>query len=324
MKRGWKIVLQSAVVLAGMLAYVLTMRPSVESYHRLELPAAEDLSGLRVTFLGVSTLLVRDGTAAILIDGFFSRPGLIAMVTGDIAPDLDRISKGLRLGDIEQLDAVLTAHSHYDHAMDSPEVAARTGAVLIGSESTANIGRGWKLADERIRVIRDGEPMHFGDLTVTFVPSQHFPHKMAMGDITEPLVPPAPATAWKEGGAYSIFIERRGRTILVQASAGYIVGALAGRKADVVYLGIGLLTGRDDGYRDAYWRQTVGAVGAKRVIPIHWDDFTRGLDEPLVPFLSIIDNLDTTMRFVETRARQENVELRWPTLGVATDPFAGL
>lgn len=30
----------------------------------------------------------------------------------------------------------------YDHAMDLPEVARRTGALLVGSEATAQIGRG--------------------------------------------------------------------------------------------------------------------------------------------------------------------------------------
>jgi hypothetical protein len=43
--------------------------------------------------------------------------------------------------------------------MDAPEVAKRTGAMLLGSESTANIGRGWGLPEEQIRVVSDRGPI---------------------------------------------------------------------------------------------------------------------------------------------------------------------
>ena len=68
-------------------------------------------------------------------------PGTAALLLGKIAPDVDAIERGLaRNGVDEQLAAVFPVHSHYDHAMDAPEVARRTGALLLGSESTANIG----------------------------------------------------------------------------------------------------------------------------------------------------------------------------------------
>ena len=65
----------------------------------------------------------------------------------------------------------------------------------------------------------------------------HFPHGMAMGEITAPLVPPARATAYLEGGSYSPLIEHDGRSLLVQGSAGFVPGALRGRHAEVVFLG---------------------------------------------------------------------------------------
>jgi L-ascorbate metabolism protein UlaG (beta-lactamase superfamily) len=113
-------------------------------------------------------------------------------------------------------------------------------------------------------------------------------------------------------------------SILVQASAGYAEGALAGRRADVVYLGVGLLGSKDEAYRDAYWRETVTATGARRVVPIHWDDFTRGLDKPLVALPWLLDNLDASMDFVTTRAARAGIDVRWPLFGMATDPLSGL
>ena len=66
------------VVLAGTAAYVyygLTHRPDVSSFAALKTsPDINRNAPLRVTFLGVSTLLFDDGSTAILLDGFFTRP----------------------------------------------------------------------------------------------------------------------------------------------------------------------------------------------------------------------------------------------------------
>jgi len=323
MKKLLLLLLTLVLAAGGWLAFQLNSRPSLERYAALALPAAAG-EGLHVTFLGVSTLLVRDGDTALLVDGFFSRPGLLATAAGKIGPDHGRIGRALKEAGIEKLDAVLTVHSHYDHAMDSPEVAARTGAVLVGSVSTANIARGVGFPEERLRIVDGSAVFRFGDLVVTLVPSEHFPHGQAMGEITAPLVPPASAMDYLEGGSFSILVEKAGRSLLVQGSAGYVEGALAGRRADVVYLGVGLLGSKDEAYREAYWREVVTSVGARRVVPIHWDDFTRGLDQPLVALPFLLDDLDASMDFIAARAARDGVDLRWPLPGTSSDPFAGL
>ncbi len=325
LKRLVLLVLALLVVGAGWLGYALGNRPSVDRYQKLAFTqAADNADSLEVTFLGVSTLLLRDGTAAVLVDGFFTRPGLLRTALGKIAPDGARIRAGLALAHIEKLDAVVAAHSHYDHAMDAADVAMNTGAVVVGSTSTANIARGRGLPEDRIVTVEGTRSLEFGDLTVTLIPSRHFPHGKAMGEIGAPLVPPVRALDYLEGGSFSILVERGQRSILVQSSAGFIEGALAGRHADVVYLGVGLLGSKDEAYREAYWRETVATVEARLVVPIHWDDFTRGLDEPLVALPYLLDNLDTSMDFVLSRARREGVDVRWPVLGMTTAPFQEL
>ena len=147
---------------------------------------------------------------------------------------------------------------------------------------------------------------------------------MAMGEIHKPLVTPARATDYKEGGSYSVLVEHDGKTLLVQGSAGFVPGRLRGRHADVVFLGTAGLGTREQDYRDAYWREVVTAVGARRVIAIHWDDFTRPLDEPLVPLSRFLDDVPLSFDFFIARAAAERLDFKLAGAWTKFDPFAGL
>jgi L-ascorbate metabolism protein UlaG (beta-lactamase superfamily) len=282
----------------------------------------ESAPGLRVTFLGVSTLLFEDGETAILTDGFFTRPGKLRFLFTRIAPDVDIITRNLQRARIHKLAAVIVVHSHYDHAMDSPIVAKQTDAQLVGSQSTANIALGYGFPQEKITVVGDSANMSFGRFQVTLLPSSHVPSRLApKGSIDQPLHPPARWTQYKEGRSYSVLIEHDGKSILVQGSAGFTPGALNGRHADVVFLGIGQLGNQDDAYRELYWQQVVAAVRPRRVIPIHWDDFWLPLDQPLVPFPRIADNFEKSMEFLNRRGQKDNIEVKLLPAWLKVDPF---
>jgi len=314
-----------AVVAPAWLAYRWNDRPSLEPYRNYFLPSAsDDERGLRVTFLGVSTLLFSDGETAVLIDGFFSRPGILRTLAGRIEPDVQRVEASLGRAGIDRVAAIITVHSHYDHAMDTPLVAERTGAVVVGSESTANIARGWGLAEERIHVVTGESAESFGRFRVTLIPAAHFPHGIAMGEIRKPLVTPARSVDYKEGGSYSVLVEHDGKALLVQGSAGFVPGRLRGRHADVVFLGTAGLGTREEAYRDAYWREVVETVGARRVIAIHWDDFTQPLDQPLVPLSRLLDDVMLSFDFFLARASAGRIDFKLAGAWTKIDPFAGL
>lgn len=297
-------------------------RPDLAAYaDRFDVPQAE--GDVAVTFLGVASLLLDDGETAILTDGFFSRPPLRTAAFGRLSPDRARIDAALSRAGIDRLAAVLPVHTHYDHALDSAVVADRTGAVLVGGESAAQVGRGHGLADDRIRVATPGEPMTYGGFTITLVESRHCPPDRTPGVITEPVVPPARMSAYKCGEAWSILVRHTsGRTALLQGSAGYVAGSLAGHRADVAYLGVGQLGVQSEDYLRTYWAETVETVGAGRVVLTHWDDFFRPLDRPLraLPYLG--DDLDMTMHVLGDLARQQGVRLHLPTLWRREDPWA--
>src|SRR5215211_3139980 len=110
-------------------------RPDLRSYaDRFDMPAAGPESTLTVTWLGVATLLLDDGSSALMTDGFFSRPGLLTVGLRPISSAEDRVDESLTRVGVHRLEAVIPVHTHYDHAMDSAIVAERTDAKLVGGE----------------------------------------------------------------------------------------------------------------------------------------------------------------------------------------------
>ncbi|CDP88097.1 MULTISPECIES: MBL fold metallo-hydrolase [Mycolicibacterium] len=299
-------------------------RPDLTSYARFfDAPPATAESRVTVTWAGVSTLLVDDGTSAVLTDGFFSRPGLPNVVLGKLSPSLPRIDGSLaRLG-IDKLEAVLPVHTHFDHVMDSAVVAERTGARLVGGTSTAQVGIGGGLDPERTVTVTPGEAVRLGAYDVTLFESEHCPPDRFPGTITTPVIPPVKVAAYRCGEAWSTLVHHRpsDRRLLIVGSAGAVPGALAGQRAEVVYLGIGQLGLQSEQYFESYWAETVRTVGARRVVLIHWDDFFRPLHKPLRTLPYAGDDLDVSMRILTRLAERDGVSLHLPTLWERADPW---
>ena len=300
-------------------------RPELANYaDRFDQPIATAQSPLTVTWAGVTTLLLSDGASAIMTDGFFTRPGLLTVGARKLTPSLPRIEGSLtRLG-VDRLDAVLPVHTHFDHAMDSAVVAARTGARLVGGASAAHLGRGAGLPEDRLVVATPGDPMSLGAFDVTLIVGDHCPPDRFPGVITAPVVPPVKASAYRCGESWSTLVHHRptDRRLLIVGSAGFVPGALAGHRADVVYLGIGQLGLQPERYLLDYWTEAVRAVGARRVVLIHWDDFFRPLHAPLRALPYVGDDLDASMRVLTRLAAEDDVALHLPTLWQPADPWS--
>ncbi len=313
------VLLALAMAGSGFVVLQTLRRPPLEPYRALLLPAAAPDAPLRVRFAGVSTLLFDDGETAWITDGFFSRPGKAATLLTRIAPDPAAVERGLQSLGITKLAAVVPLHSHYDHAMDAPLVAQRSGALLVGGASTLNLGRGLGLGEAQMRPVKAGDVVELGRFKLRFLASRHSPTPWSDGVTAETLdaalTPPARAGAWREGEVWSLLVEHAsGRRLLVLGSSGFVPGALAGRRADTVFLGVGTLGRKTQAYREAYWSETVRAVGARRVIPVHWDDFWRPLDAPLAAMPLLLDDFATTMADLQERGARDGIEVRLPPL----------
>lgn len=257
-------------------------RPVLSDIDWSDYPAGDDAgAGVTLTWLGATSLLFDDGETQILIDGFFSRPGAFDLATTrPIAPDVATVNYAMNAFRMRRLAAIIPAHSHFDHALDIAAVANRSSASILGSASTAQIARGGGVPEDQIVHVESDVDYEFGEFSVRLITSRHAPYGWRgstplPGSITEPLTVPAPFTAWREGGSYSIVVTHPEGTTLVHASAGYIEDALAHVDADVVLLGVGGLEILGRQYAERYWQELVTKTGAARVLPVHFDDFTQ-------------------------------------------------
>lgn len=298
------------VIAAAAIAWEWRHRPAVSSLGwPVATPAREPDGRVTVTWLGITTLLFDDGETQILTDGTFTRLRAFDIASGRrVYSDVAAINHGLAEFRINRLAAIIPLHGHFDHAMDAGHVANRTSAILIGSESAANVARGSKVPVSQYQTLADGESRQFGNFTITLVESAHAP--IGIGDegwfsgaIIEPLRQPARVSEWKAGMCWSAIIEHPQGTALVQGSGGFVEGKLDGVQADVALLSVAGLAGVGRQYTQHYWAETVIRTGAARVYPIHFDDYTKPFGE-LVLLPEVIDDVAATARWMHQLAAE--------------------
>ncbi len=226
------------------------------------------MAGYRLTFEGQT----------IYIDPYISRVTLAEVLRGKSA-----------LGDPLLLDSwlqahgnvrgVLVGHTHFDHAIDIPEICARYVCNAYGSTSLAQLMRLHGQAERAVQVVAH-EPFELGPFTVTFVPSLHSKLLLGLkvpsdGELTCEHLDALSPTAYKCGQVWGIHVAVAGMTFYHQGSANLIEEEIRHRGVDVFLAGI---AGRR--FTQDYWPRILGALQPRVVLASHYDDFFRALDEP--------------------------------------------
>ncbi|TDF56774.1 MBL fold metallo-hydrolase [Cupriavidus sp. L7L] len=276
-------------------------------------PPAE--RGLMATFFGTTSIALSDGETVVMVDAFFSRPPLKSWITGNLAPDSTRIDSVIAETGMRRINAIFVAHSHHDHALDAGSVAVKTGADVYGSASSLWIADAAGLPRDRQKLLNDRQQTTIGRFHVTAFETEHSPKSLFSGDITEPISLPTWPWAFKAGSNHSFLMDHPAGRILIVPSASPPKGAFSGVKADVVFLSIARLAGQPEADIWAYWEEAVVRTGARYVIPIHWDDFTRGLDKQLVSIPSWVDDVTSSAARLTQYAKLCDVKIsRMPQL----------
>ena len=307
------------VILCLVASMVFLLQPSghMSDFQKWQYQPSEKSSApptLKVKFFGVSTLLFDDGKTQILIDGFFSRPSLSQVLFQKIQSQPEVIQRMIQQQHLQRTRAILVTHSHYDHALDIAELGKRLpNTKIIGSSSTLNIARGGRVAEQQLIQIQPLQPMSFGEFKVTAIPSRHTPPTAVNNDLGEeifqPLQQPAHFSEFKEGHSFDYLIEHQGHTVLVKASTGAIPDQLKNLKVDTLFLGIAQLSRQSTKFQQNYLDQTLNTLKPKVVVPIHWDDFFKPVDQPLefLPYLA--DNTDKSLKILIQAAEQQKTQV---------------
>ena len=287
---------------------------------------APPVDSVTATWFGTSMLVIDDGDTQILIDAYVSRPSALRLLLGrPVKSDAAAINRFLLDHRLDRLAAIVPGHTHFDHSLDLAAIANRSRASIVGSPSAAMIALGSGVPEDRVISV-DGEAEYrFGEFVVTLLPSEHgrFGWNASIpldGRIETPLLQPAPASAYRAGRCFSIVVSHPQGTALIQTSAGFVPDALSDVAVDVVFLGVGMLGSLGRDYAEAYWQNLVTTTGAKRVIPVHFDDYTQPFGTTRLP-PNVIDSVAESTRWLdEFRSTWDrNTQLELPAFG---EPFA--
>ncbi len=259
--------------------------------------AQSERAVVRLKYLGTAGWEITDGRTVILVDPYLSR--LRRVTPNDTVDPADNRplfdNTAIAQSDtatidahIQRADFVLITHTHYDHALDAPYIASKTGATIIGTESTYHFARAQGVPADKLIVVRGGEDYAFEGSSVRVIPSLHGVLRRAPNRRPDPnaSLPPAvfPRDAKPpfrmgdlliEGGTLAYLIRLGGRQILAFGSMNYIEREIEGLRPDVAL--IGAMPERREIYQ--YTGRLLRALGNPRmVLPTHWDRFNVTYD----------------------------------------------
>ncbi len=226
--------------------------------------------GLSLRSLGVSGWEVSDGTTTLLLDPTPTRPPPMALLTGPIEADLALGEKWC-----PKADAILVNHTHFDHALDTGEIALRTGALVLGSRNTVNLALSRGVPVEKTRVVRDSERFTVGTFDIFVKKTVHtrLLVEQPMSGVIEPERKPLWFWQYALDETYAYRLEAGGTTLWFRPGTAFAAGDTGGLTAKNLIIGV-------SGERLKKERVTalVNEVKPTRVLPTHFDNFFQPVD----------------------------------------------
>jgi len=247
-----------------------------------------------IRWLGTACHRIEHRGSTLLVDPFVSRPRF-----RDLLRPL-RSDRGAVERWAPDAQAVVVGHAHYDHLLDAPLIAKRTGALVMGSRSTARVALGHGVERSRIRAASEhGLEAEAGPFSVRLVPSRHAKILLGRaspfpGEIRRARRRALRVHEYRDGGALGVFVRAGGTTIYHNGSADLVDAELEGLRADVVIAGIA-------GWRftPRYLERLLAILRPRLVIPTHYDAFFAPLEDGvrLLPGVDIEAFVDEVRRF---------------------------
>jgi L-ascorbate metabolism protein UlaG (beta-lactamase superfamily) len=259
-----------------------------DARERADLAAMRDLAraslplgrGLELEWLGTAGYRLTLENQTLLIDPYLTRVPLSAVFKR--APtQADRALHDRFLAPAARnVVGILAGHTHFDHAIDVPELARSLDTKVFGSGSLVQLMAVHGLRERAVEV-QPRRAYELGPFTVRFIPSLH--SKLLLGykvpfdgaltcDHLDGLSP----SAYRCGPVYGIEIRAASTTLYHQGSANLIDDEVPTGGVDIFLAGI---AGRS--FTENYWSRILRRLDPAVIVACHYDDFSRPLAAPL-------------------------------------------
>jgi len=278
--------------------------------------------GLKLSYLGTAGWEITDGKTVVLVDPYLTRlksdtprdpalpsdPRPLVTLNDFVASDQAVID-----AHIKRADFILITHTHVDHVLDMPYIARKTGALVIGTESTANFARDNGVPNSQTLTVKGGEDLELGSCSVRVIPSLHgilrrapLASKLQIDSLPPPsTIFPADAKPpfrlgqlLVEGGTLAYLIRMGGQQVIAFGSMNYIERDVDGLRPDAAL--IGAMPERQEIYH--YTERLLRALGYPRlVLPTHWDRFNVPYDVSQQPAIERLQSFIAEVKAASPR-----------------------
>ncbi|OEJ23426.1 MBL fold metallo-hydrolase [Streptomyces agglomeratus] len=275
---GRRTVLRGAAL--GAAAPLLPATTAVSAAAPRRAPAAGSAS---FRWLGTSGWRIDVDGRTVLFDPYLTR-FKTGLFDGGFKPGTKlRSDPGLVREHIGHPEIVLVSHSHWDHVADVPHIAKSTGARIVGTETTFHLLVAFGVDPAQISVVKGGEVLDFGGLTVEVVSSLHSRNKrhsyFAPGTLNAPpAAVPRTISDLPEGDtlAFQVTAGSGGPSAFLMGASDFSERAVQGLSPDLAMVAV-----PSSASTSRYVPRLLRALGRPGVVvPVHWDNFEEPLSEP--------------------------------------------
>ena len=215
----------------------------------------DNTQGISMRYFGAAGWEIVSSTASnsdsiiVLVDPYLTRAKYANPETWDPNDDRpnftreDTIFSDVELIDreISKADYILIHHAHPDHIMDTPYIAKKTGAVVVGHETTINILRAYDVPENQLITVRGGEDYQFEDMSVRVIPSLHSPlndkRYYQSQVVGMEAVAPLKISQLVEGGSLMFLLRIGGEEIVTMGSMNFIEKEINGLRPSIALVG---------------------------------------------------------------------------------------
>ncbi|WP_274564789.1 MBL fold metallo-hydrolase [Streptomyces spiramyceticus] len=276
---GRRTVLRGAAL--GAAAPLLTSTAAASEAATRGAPVAGSAS---LRWLGTSGWRIDVDGRTVLFDPYITR-FKTGLFSGAFKPDTAlKCDPKLVRDYIGRPEIVLVSHCHWDHLADVPYIAKSTGARIVGTETTFHVLVAFGVDPHQISVVKGGEVLDFGGLTVEVVASRHSRNKrhsyFAPGTLNAPpAAAPRTISDLPEGDtlAFQVTAPNRGPSAFLMGASDFSERDAEGLRPDLAMVAVPSSTSTSH-----YVPRLLRALGKPGVVvPVHWDNFEEPLSEPL-------------------------------------------